>query len=129
MAHYGILGNTSVSDAGEDIRGAHLYGKNDEKLGKIDHVIFDHITAEIGYVVDTGGWLSTKRFIVTAERLQASAKHEDDFEVNLSKKQVETFPPYAQSDLESESKCSGYEGKKTCEVGRRPRDASSGNRS
>lgn len=112
MAHYGILRNTAVSDAGEDIRGAHVYGANDEKLGKIDDVIFDHSTAEIRYiVVDTGGWLTSKKFIVPAERLRASAKHEDDFEVNLSKKQVETFPPYDESNLESESRWSGYEGK------------------
>lgn len=112
MAHYGILRNTAVSDAGEDIRGAHVYGANDEKLGKIDDVIFDHSTAEIRYiVVDAGGWLTSKKFIVPAERLRASAKHEDDFEANLSKKQVETFPPYDESDLESESRWSGYEGK------------------
>jgi uncharacterized protein YrrD len=42
-----------------DIRGSKLYGLNDEKLGKIDDVIFDHGTGEIRYVVvDTGGWLS-----------------------------------------------------------------------
>ena len=111
MAHYGILGKTAVSDAGEDIRGAHLYGNNDEKLGKIDDVIFDHSTAEIRYVVlDTGGWLSSKKFIVPAERLRASAKHQNDFEVNLTKTQVESFPAYNESDLESENKWSAYEG-------------------
>jgi hypothetical protein len=112
MAHYGILGKTLVSDAGEDIRGAHLYGTNHERLGKIDDVIFDHSTADILYVVvDTGGWLTSKKFVVPAMSLQASAKHENDFEVRLNKKQVENFPPYNQSDLESESKWSSYEGK------------------
>lgn len=112
MAHYGILGSTVVSDAGEDVRGAHLYGKNDDKLGKIDDVIFDHVTADILYVVvDTGGWLTSKKFIVPAEWLEASAKHENDFEVPLTKKQVESFPSYNESDLESEKKWSAYEGK------------------
>ncbi|HKF05322.1 MAG TPA: PRC-barrel domain-containing protein [Candidatus Sulfotelmatobacter sp.] len=112
MAHYGILSGTALSGSGEDIRSTHLYGKDDEKLGKIDDVIFDHSTADIRYiVVDTAGWLTSKKFIVPAESLQASAKHENDFEVNLTKKQVETFPPYNESDLESESKWSGYEGK------------------
>ena len=112
MAHYGILRDTALSCSGEDIRGTRLYGKDDEKLGKTDDVIFDHSTAEIRYIgVDTAGWLTSKKFIVPAERLQASAKHENDFEVNLTKKQVETFPPYNESDLESESKWSGYEGK------------------
>lgn len=112
MAHYGILRNTAVSDAAEDIRGASLYGTNDEKLGKIDDVIFDHSTGDIRYiVVDTGGWLSTKKFIVPAANLRASAKHENDYQASLTKKQVENFPAYNESDLESESKWSGYEGK------------------
>src|SRR5579863_1740830 len=112
MAHYGILRTTAVSDAAEDIRGASLYGTNDEKLGKIDDVIFDHSTGDIRYiVVDTGGWLSTKKFVVPTNDLRGSAKHEKDFEVSLSKKQVESFPPYNESDLESENKWSGYEEK------------------
>jgi sporulation protein YlmC with PRC-barrel domain len=35
----------------EDIRGAKVYGRNDEKPGKIDDVIFDHETGAIQYVV------------------------------------------------------------------------------
>ncbi len=112
MAHYGTLKDLRVADAADDIRGSHLYGLNDEKLGKIDDVIFDHSTGNIRYVVvDTGGWLSTKKFLVPAEGLRASAKHENDFEANLDKRQVENFPPYNESDLESESKWAGYEGR------------------
>jgi len=112
MAHYGILRDTSFAEDGEDIRGSHLYGTNDEKLGKIDDVIFDHATGDIRYVVvDTGGWLKSKKFIVPASGLRGSAKHEDDFETDLSKQQVESLPPYDESDLESESKWSGYEGR------------------
>jgi len=112
MAHYGILGGTAIAESGEDIRGAHLYGANDEKLGKLEDVIFDHSTGEIQYVVvDTGGWLTSKKFIVPSERLCASAKHEDDFEASLTRQQVESFPPYRQSDLESEKKWNDYEGR------------------
>jgi len=121
MPHYGILGNTAISDAGEHVRGTHLYGKNDEKLGKIDDIIFDHSTAEIRYVVvDTGGWLASKKFIVPAASLQASAKHENDFEVGLNRKQVEGFPPYNNLDLQSESKWSAYEGKYRAKWGHDP---------
>jgi len=110
MAHYGILHETQVGEIGEDIRGAHLYGLNDEKLGKIDDVIFDHSTGDIRYiVVDTGGWLKSKKFIVPTQGLRASAKHEDDFEASLNKEQVESFPPYSESDLDSESKWNSYE--------------------
>jgi PRC-barrel domain len=112
MAHYGTLKDARVTDAADDIRGSHLYGLNDEKLGKIDDVIFDHVTGNIRYVVvETGGWLSTKKFLVPAEGLRASAKHENDFEANLDKRQVESFPPYNESDLESESQWAGYEGR------------------
>jgi sporulation protein YlmC with PRC-barrel domain len=113
MAHCGLLRNYRFSDsseAAEDIRGAKLYGVNDEKLGKIEDVIFDHSTGLIRYVVvDTGGWLSSKRFLVPADSLKASVEHEDDFEVGLTKEQIESFPPYNESDLESEQGWSDYE--------------------
>jgi hypothetical protein len=112
MAHYGTLKDVRVADAADDIRGSHLYGLNDEKLGKIDDVIFDHSTGNIRYVVvDTGGWLSSKKFIVPAEGLRASTRHENDFQANLDKHQAESFPPYNESDLDSETKWAGYEGR------------------
>lgn len=112
MAHFGVLKDSAVIQAGEDIRGSHLYGMNDEKLGKVDDVIFNHANGDIRYViVDTGGWLSSNKFIVPADGIWASTKHKDDFEANLTKQQVENFPPYNESDLQSESKWSGYENK------------------
>jgi uncharacterized protein YrrD len=42
MAHYGTLRDHRFDDDVDDIRGASLYGMDDEKLGKIDDVIFDH---------------------------------------------------------------------------------------
>lgn len=112
MAQYGRLQNYRFTEDAEDIRGSALYGLNDEKLGKIDDVIFDHSTGSIRYlIVDTGGWLSTKKFLVPADRLHASAQHKDDFAVDLTKEQVEGFPPYNESDLESEAQWSDYEGK------------------
>lgn len=50
MAHFGTLRNYRFSDtqaACEDIRGAKVYGRDDEKLGKIDDVIFDHSSGAI----------------------------------------------------------------------------------
>jgi sporulation protein YlmC with PRC-barrel domain len=107
-----MLRDYRFTDAAEDIRGSKLYGLNDEKLGKIDDVIFDHSTGMIRYVVvDTGGWLSTKKFIVPAERLRASAEHKDDFAVDLTKEQVESFPPYDEKHLESDEQWGDYEGR------------------
>jgi hypothetical protein len=112
MAQYGMLRDYRFTDAAEDIRGSKLYGLNDENLGKIDDVIFDHSTGIITYiVVDTGGWLSTKKFLVPAGELRVSNKHKDDFAVDLNKGQVESFPPYNESDLESEQQWADYEGR------------------
>jgi len=112
MANYGMLRNYRFRNAAEDIRGSKLYGLNDEKLGEIDDVIFDHSEGAIRYVVvDTGGWLSTKKFIVPADRLRASAEHDDDFAVELTKTEVESFPPYKETDLESDQQWSDYERK------------------
>jgi sporulation protein YlmC with PRC-barrel domain len=107
-----MLRDYRFTDESEDIRGAKLYGLDDEKLGKIDDVIFDYSSGLIRYVVvDTGGWLRTKKFIVPAERLRASAKHDDDFTVDLTKVQVESFPPYVETDLESDDQWLDYEGR------------------
>src|SRR5690348_4794534 len=112
MAHYGILRDYRFADldTDEDIRGAHVYGRDDEKLGKIDDVIFDHTTGNIRYVVvDTGGWLSSKKFLVPPDRIRASQKHTDDFEISATKQQIERFPAYKESDLESDDSWKSYE--------------------
>jgi hypothetical protein len=115
MSHYALLGDYRFGNAAEDIRGAALYGfgderQDDEKLGKIQDVIFDHSNGDIGYVVvDTGGWLTTKEFILPANRLRPSTKHDGDFACNLTKKQVESFPPYSEKDLDTHEKWTDYE--------------------
>ncbi|MGD0987502.1 MAG: PRC-barrel domain-containing protein [Candidatus Sulfotelmatobacter sp.] len=112
MANFGMLREYRFTDSAEDIRGSKLYGLDDEKLGKIEDVIFDYSTGLIRYVVvDTGGWLTTKEFVVPADRLRASAKHTDDFEVSLTKAQVESFPAYNEQDLESDDQWTDYEGR------------------
>ena len=111
MPHYGTLRvhNDSTAEA-EDIRGANVYGTNDDKLGKIDDVIFDHTTGNIIYVViDTGGWLRTKKFLVPANQLSESAKHDHDYVVDLTTNQIEKFPVYKEEDLESEENWGLYE--------------------
>ena len=112
MARYGMLRDYRFPDVAEDVRGSKLYGLKDEKLGKIDDVIFDYFTGLIRYVVvDTGGWLTTRKFVVPADQLRASTEHKDDFAVDLTKAQVEAFPPYSESDLESEQQWADYEGR------------------
>jgi len=111
MAHYSTLRGYEFSTADiEDVRGAAVYGPNDKKLGKIHDVIFDHTNGNITYIViDTGGWLTTKKFLVPANQLSDSAKHDKDFVVDLTQEQIERFPKYDESDLESDAKWSMYE--------------------
>lgn len=111
MAHYGTLQDFEFSEGlDDDIRGSIVYGTNDEKLGKIKDVIFDHNTATIHYaVVDTGGWLSSREFIVPAEKLEMSAEHPKDFRAQLTKEQVQKFPPYHEEHLKSEDNWKEYE--------------------
>jgi len=113
MARYGTIGDYRFSDTQEaalDIRGAKLYGPGDQKLGQIDDVIFDEATGAIAYViVDTGGWLTSKKFIVPPQEIRPSLQHEDDFLVDLTKEQVETFPPYDGGALSNEERWADYE--------------------
>jgi PRC-barrel domain len=114
MPHYGLLRDYRFEDLSteDDVRGAAIYGRSDEKLGKIDDVIFDHSTGSIKYVVvDSGGWFSSKKFLVPPHRLHTSADHDGDFTVNLDKQQIESFPRYSESDLHSEEEWQGYEKK------------------
>ncbi len=112
MPHYGLLRDYRFEDLNteDDIRGAGIYGRNDEKLGTVHDVIFDHSTGAIRYVVvDTGGWFSSKEFLIPSHRLHASAEHEGAFAVNLTKDQIKGFPKYKDSDLESPEKWDRYE--------------------
>ena len=51
MAHYGSLGNHRFTADVPDVRGADVYGSEDERIGNIEDVIFDHETMEIRFVV------------------------------------------------------------------------------
>lgn len=109
MAHYGILRETRFEDA-EDIRGAEVYGVNDEKLGKIDDVIFNHSSGDIRYVVvDTGGWLRSKKFLVPANRIQPYGNHEDRFYAELDQERIQMLPEYDEKHLKSETDWTDYE--------------------
>jgi len=110
---YGTLGDYRFSDTNEaasDIRGSKVYGPGDQKLGEIDDVVFDEATGAIIFVVvDTGGWLSGKRFVVPADAIRPSVQHENDFRVDLTKSQIEKFPPYDHAALTSAEQWADYQ--------------------
>ena len=110
MPHYGTLRETKLERDADDLRGADVYGVNDEKLGKIDDLIFDHASGDIRYVVvETGGLFSKKSFLVPANRVSPYGNHEDKFYAELDKERIQMLPEYDENALKSESNWSDYE--------------------
>ena len=108
MPHYGILRDLKFDDV-EDIRGADVYGVNDEKLGTIDDVIFNHSSGDIRYVVISTGLLSRKKFMVPANRISPYGNHDDKFYAELDKERLEMLPEFDDKALKSESDWNDYE--------------------
>ena len=78
-----------------------LYGADDDKLGKIDDVIFDHATGTIQYaVVDTGGWLSSKKFLVPAGEFAPTGGGQRLLH-QPTKQQIESLPKYDEYALKA----------------------------
>ena len=110
MPHYGTLRDTKLEQDADDLRGAEVYGVNDEKLGKIGDVIFDHASGDIRYVVvETGGFFSKKSFLVPANRVSPYGNHEDKFYAELDKERIQMLPEYDEKALKSEDNWTDYE--------------------
>ena len=111
MPHYGILREYSFEGEVEDLRGAEVYGVNDEKLGIIDDVIFDHSTGEIRYVVlKTGGLFAAhNRIMVPANRMAPYGKHEDKLYAELDKERLEMLPEFDEKMLKADPEWANYE--------------------
>ena len=110
MAIYGNLRDYKFDNDTDDIRGADVYGVNGEKLGEIDDVIFDSNSGELKYVVvDTGGWLTSQRFIVPALQLTIREEGDEDYYLNLTREQIERFPEYKEEALASDDEWKDYE--------------------
>lgn len=109
MPHYGTLHDHKIEDA-DDLRGADVYGVNDEKLGTIDDVIFDHSSGDIRYIVlKTGGLLSRKRVMIPANRIDTYGNHEDKFYAKLDKERLEMLPEFHDQTLNTESDWNKFE--------------------
>lgn len=108
MPHYGVLREYKLEEV-DDVRGADVYGVNDEKLGTIDDVIFDHSTGEIRYIVLKTGAIMGKRYMVPANRIEPYGNHDDKFYAELDKERLEMLPEFNDDTLKSESQWSDYE--------------------
>jgi sporulation protein YlmC with PRC-barrel domain len=111
MPHYGILRDHKFEDESmDDVRGADVYGVNDEKLGTLDDVIFDHATGDIRYVVlKTGGVLSSKRVMVPGNRVEPYGNHDDKFYAELDKERLEMLPEFNDETLKTEGDWAKFE--------------------
>jgi sporulation protein YlmC with PRC-barrel domain len=90
MAHYAMLGDYQFDAAVDDIRGANVYGPNNEKLGGVDDVVFNHEKGEVRYlVVETLG--SGRKHLLPAERVYRSVLDAKDFDVNLTHAEMENL--------------------------------------
>jgi sporulation protein YlmC with PRC-barrel domain len=110
MPHLGTLREYRFQGETDDIRGAKVHGPDNKVLGDIDDVIFDHETGAIRYaVIDTGGWLKSKKFIVPADRIQQFKINSDEFYVDLTKDQIEMFPEYDEKLHDNPEQWKDYE--------------------
>jgi len=109
MPHYGLLRDHKLADV-DDVRGAEVYGVNDEKLGMIDDVIFDHSSGDIRYIVlKTGGLLSRKKVMVPANRVEPYGHHDDKFYAELDKERLEMLPEFNDDTMKAQGDWSTYE--------------------
>lgn len=109
MPHYGILRDHKIEDV-DDVRGADVYGVNDEKLGTLEDVIFDHSDGQIRYIVlKTGGLFSRKKVMVPANRVEPYGNHDDKFYAELDKERLEMLPEFTDEKMKAEADWSRYE--------------------
>ena len=111
MALYANMRDYRFSDNVDDIRGSELHGSDNEKLGTIDDVIFDNTTGDVRYlVVDTGGWLHSKKFLVPARQVMTATEGEDrGYRVALRREQIERFPEYREEAIDRDEDWNDYE--------------------
>jgi hypothetical protein len=109
MAHYGQLRDYRFAGDVDDVRGASLYGSDDEKLGTIHDVIFDHASGKILYaVVDTGAMSLSELVIVPAAEIHPSQKHPNDFAINAGSSRISSLPRYNEDTLRTDADWNTY---------------------
>lgn len=112
MPRYRTLRDFHLPQAAEDIRGAELFGENNDRLGVIADVVFDADTSKVIYaVVDTGGWLKSNRFLVPADHIFPLGDDPQAYQTDLTRSWIERFPEYNEKYLDSVDLWADYEGK------------------
>jgi hypothetical protein len=91
--------------------GAEVYGRNREKLGTINDFVVDANRNEIRYaIIDTGGWLQSREFLIPTDVLRGAETESGDFVLQqLTRSQIEAFPAFDEKSLGSETGFVDYE--------------------
>ncbi len=91
----------------DDIRGAAVYGAHNEKLGTIDDIVYDTDQDDGGYaIVDSGGWLTSRKFLVPTNRLETYS--DDEFRLPIGRDEISRLPEYDDSVISSEDRFRDY---------------------
>jgi hypothetical protein len=104
MAHYSTLREYQFSPDVDDVRGSMVYGRDNEKLGKIDDVVLAHPTGEIRYVVIT---TAEGKRLLPPNRIFGAG--DDDFQTRLSQADLATLPSFDHRALQSDRDWENYE--------------------
>ncbi len=101
MAHYGMLGSFQFADDVDDIRGADVHDRNTVKIGTVKDVIFDHASGNIRYLVVKGAEDHT--FLVSPEQVHPDPANDDNFILDLDKRQVAALPRFDEKILKQDN--------------------------
>lgn len=103
MAHYGTLRDYRFDpDDVDDIRGAVLFNNTGDKIAKIKDVVFDHDTARIHFLVVDAG--KDHDVLVPLDRVYRSIVDEENFETDLTQRDLQRLPRFDDKALEDEHK-------------------------
>jgi PRC-barrel domain len=112
VAHYGTLHNFRFSNEADDIRGATLYDAQDQKLGMIVDLIFDHESGNVKYaIVDAGNWFPGRYFLVPAIHITSRDEERNEYRIDITREQVKRLPAYEEGHLANDKKWRNYDEK------------------
>jgi hypothetical protein len=86
--------DTQYNDRFDRIKGTKIFGSDGEKIGTVDDLLIDPEAPNTGYaLVDSGGWLSSRRFVLPLDYLDWSDR-DDSLLVPVTKQHIETLPEW-----------------------------------
>jgi hypothetical protein len=93
---------TTFGDRFDRIKGAKVYGSDGEKIGTLDDLLIEPANSSNGYaIVDSGGWLRSRRFVVPLDYLDFSERDESALVAPVTKQQIENLPEWDDRFAES----------------------------